>query len=122
MYTSVALNIIFYIFIKINSCSLVSLKLENDWTDLPNFGLKLLFVDVQEKFKRRPNYPFPNVPNTRFPNLTWIPNPRKAGNALVTPLEFQVSMGGGDCLPSDEPSALLPAYSIKKNVLKGCKF
>uniref|UniRef100_A0A2H1V058 SFRICE_018023 n=1 Tax=Spodoptera frugiperda TaxID=7108 RepID=A0A2H1V058_SPOFR len=25
----------------------------------------------------------------------------KAGNALVTPLVFQVSMGGGDCLPSE---------------------
>uniref|UniRef100_A0A2H1WQS5 SFRICE_034783 n=1 Tax=Spodoptera frugiperda TaxID=7108 RepID=A0A2H1WQS5_SPOFR len=24
-----------------------------------------------------------------------------AGNALVTPLVFQVSMGGGDCLPSE---------------------
>uniref|UniRef100_A0A2H1VMF8 SFRICE_031285 n=1 Tax=Spodoptera frugiperda TaxID=7108 RepID=A0A2H1VMF8_SPOFR len=30
------------------------------------------------------------------------PNSQKAGNALVTPLVFQVSMGGGDCLPSEE--------------------
>uniref|UniRef100_A0A2H1W8E6 SFRICE_030988 n=1 Tax=Spodoptera frugiperda TaxID=7108 RepID=A0A2H1W8E6_SPOFR len=29
------------------------------------------------------------------------PNPQKAGNALVKSLVFQVSMGGGDCLPSD---------------------
>uniref|UniRef100_A0A2H1VMM9 SFRICE_007381 n=1 Tax=Spodoptera frugiperda TaxID=7108 RepID=A0A2H1VMM9_SPOFR len=37
-----------------------------------------------------------------------------ARNALVTPLVFQVSMGGGDCLPSGDPSARLPAYTIKK--------
>uniref|UniRef100_A0A2H1VRU7 SFRICE_019336 n=1 Tax=Spodoptera frugiperda TaxID=7108 RepID=A0A2H1VRU7_SPOFR len=39
------------------------------------------------------------------------------GNALVKPLVFQVSMGGGDCLPSGNTSARLPACFIKKNVL-----
>ena len=34
-----------------NCCSLVSLKLENGWTDLANFGLEL-FVEVQRRFKR----------------------------------------------------------------------
>uniref|UniRef100_A0A2H1WI53 SFRICE_034317 n=1 Tax=Spodoptera frugiperda TaxID=7108 RepID=A0A2H1WI53_SPOFR len=29
-------------------------------------------------------------------------NFQKAGNALVKPLVFQVSLGGGDCLPSGE--------------------
>ena len=32
--------------IKMNCCSLVSLKLENGWTDLANFGFKIL-VEVQ---------------------------------------------------------------------------
>uniref|UniRef100_A0A2H1WN63 SFRICE_040728 n=1 Tax=Spodoptera frugiperda TaxID=7108 RepID=A0A2H1WN63_SPOFR len=36
-----------------------------------------------------------------------------AGNAFVTPVVFRVSMGGGDCLPSGDPSARLPAYIIK---------
>uniref|UniRef100_A0A2H1WSM1 SFRICE_026569 n=1 Tax=Spodoptera frugiperda TaxID=7108 RepID=A0A2H1WSM1_SPOFR len=39
-----------------------------------------------------------------------------AGNALITPLLFQASMGGGDCLPSGDPSASLPAYTKKKNL------
>uniref|UniRef100_A0A2H1V231 SFRICE_028148 n=1 Tax=Spodoptera frugiperda TaxID=7108 RepID=A0A2H1V231_SPOFR len=51
------------------------------------------------------------IPN--FPNNPYIPNPRKASNALVTVLVFQVSMSGGDCLPSGDPSTRLPAYSIK---------
>uniref|UniRef100_A0A2H1V7W7 SFRICE_020358 n=1 Tax=Spodoptera frugiperda TaxID=7108 RepID=A0A2H1V7W7_SPOFR len=37
-----------------------------------------------------------------------------SGNALVTPLVFQVPMGGGDCLPSGNTSARLPACIIKK--------
>uniref|UniRef100_A0A2H1V8Y2 SFRICE_022582 n=1 Tax=Spodoptera frugiperda TaxID=7108 RepID=A0A2H1V8Y2_SPOFR len=41
---------------------------------------------------------------------------RCADNALVTPLVFQVSIGGGDCLLSGDPSARLPAYSIKVNI------
>uniref|UniRef100_A0A2H1WZW9 SFRICE_028971 n=1 Tax=Spodoptera frugiperda TaxID=7108 RepID=A0A2H1WZW9_SPOFR len=40
--------------------------------------------------------------------------PKKVGNVHVTPLVFQVSMGGGDCLPSGDTSARLPAYTIKK--------
>uniref|UniRef100_A0A2H1VRB5 SFRICE_038339 n=1 Tax=Spodoptera frugiperda TaxID=7108 RepID=A0A2H1VRB5_SPOFR len=43
----------------------------------------------------------------------------KASSAIVTLLLFQVSIGGGDCLPSGDPSALLPAYTIK-NVLFIC--
>uniref|UniRef100_A0A2H1WVW2 SFRICE_033991 n=1 Tax=Spodoptera frugiperda TaxID=7108 RepID=A0A2H1WVW2_SPOFR len=31
--------------------------------------------------------------------------PKKAGNALVTSLVFRMSMGGGDYLPSGDPSA-----------------
>ena len=38
------------------------------------------------------------------------------GNALVTPLVLRVSMGGGNRLPSDDPSARLPApYAHHKN-------
>ena len=40
--------------------------------------------------------------------------PKKGGNALVTTLVLRVSMGGGDRLPSGEPSARLPRYFIKK--------
>uniref|UniRef100_A0A2H1WG49 SFRICE_015480 n=1 Tax=Spodoptera frugiperda TaxID=7108 RepID=A0A2H1WG49_SPOFR len=39
---------------------------------------------------------------------------QEAGNALVTHLVFQVSMGGGHCLPSGNKCARLPACSIKK--------
>uniref|UniRef100_A0A2H1VRY7 SFRICE_011174 n=1 Tax=Spodoptera frugiperda TaxID=7108 RepID=A0A2H1VRY7_SPOFR len=42
-----------------------------------------------------------NLPNSRFLNNPYIPN-QKAGNALVTPLVFRASMGGGDCLPSGD--------------------
>uniref|UniRef100_A0A2H1WJ53 SFRICE_027294 n=1 Tax=Spodoptera frugiperda TaxID=7108 RepID=A0A2H1WJ53_SPOFR len=35
-------------------------------------------------------------------------------NALVTFLVLRVSMGGGDCLPSEDSSARLPDYTIKK--------
>uniref|UniRef100_A0A2H1VX91 SFRICE_004262 n=1 Tax=Spodoptera frugiperda TaxID=7108 RepID=A0A2H1VX91_SPOFR len=49
---------------------------------------------------RRPNSPIPNLPNPRTTTLKFL-TPKKAGNALVTPLVFQVSMGGGDCLQSD---------------------
>ncbi|WP_218823141.1 hypothetical protein, partial [Akkermansia muciniphila] len=38
----------------------------------------------------------------------------KAGNAFVTPMVVQVSIGSGDCLPSGDPSARLPANFIKK--------
>uniref|UniRef100_A0A2H1WFV8 SFRICE_028804 n=1 Tax=Spodoptera frugiperda TaxID=7108 RepID=A0A2H1WFV8_SPOFR len=44
-------------------------------------------------------------------------DPQKADNALVTPLVFRMSMGGGDCLPSADPSAHLPAYPIKKKLV-----
>uniref|UniRef100_A0A2H1VR30 SFRICE_034605 n=1 Tax=Spodoptera frugiperda TaxID=7108 RepID=A0A2H1VR30_SPOFR len=43
------------------------------------------------------------------------------GNAFVSPLVFRVSMGGGDCLPSGDPSAQIPAYTIKKNRLPKSK-
>ena len=32
----------------------------------------------------------------------------------MTPLVLRVSMGGGDRLPSGDPSARLPSYHIKK--------
>ena len=35
----------------------------------------------------------------------------------MTPLVLQVSMGGGDRLPSGDPSARLPSYLIKKKKL-----
>ena len=36
----------------------------------------------------------------------------------MTPLVLQVSMGGGDRLPSGDPSARLPSYFIKtKNLI-----
>uniref|UniRef100_A0A2H1VWX1 SFRICE_030543 n=1 Tax=Spodoptera frugiperda TaxID=7108 RepID=A0A2H1VWX1_SPOFR len=46
--------------------------------------------------------PFPIFPNTN----PYIPYPQEAGNAFVTPLVFQVSMGGGDCLPSGSDFSL----------------
>uniref|UniRef100_A0A2H1VAL3 SFRICE_006360 n=1 Tax=Spodoptera frugiperda TaxID=7108 RepID=A0A2H1VAL3_SPOFR len=49
----------------------------------------------------------PNLPDFRFPNNPSIPNPQKAGNALITPLVFRVSIGGGNCLPLSTPSAHL---------------
>uniref|UniRef100_A0A2H1VFJ7 SFRICE_014223 n=1 Tax=Spodoptera frugiperda TaxID=7108 RepID=A0A2H1VFJ7_SPOFR len=41
----------------------------------------------------------------------------KASNALVTPLVFRVSMGGGDCLPSGDPSILI-MYRVTVRLLK----
>uniref|UniRef100_A0A2H1VIN1 SFRICE_020813 n=1 Tax=Spodoptera frugiperda TaxID=7108 RepID=A0A2H1VIN1_SPOFR len=70
-------------------------------------------TDVNQRLRCR--FPLPNLPNPRFPNNNpQIPNSQKAGNALVTPLVFQVSMGGGDCLPLGNTSARLPACFIKK--------
>uniref|UniRef100_A0A2H1WR73 SFRICE_032041 n=1 Tax=Spodoptera frugiperda TaxID=7108 RepID=A0A2H1WR73_SPOFR len=54
-----------------------------------------------------------NLLNTRFPSNLEIPNPQRACNALVTPLVFRVSMGGGDCLPSADHSACLQAYIME---------
>ena len=34
----------------------------------------------------------------------------------MTPLVLRVSMGGGDRLPSGDPSARLPSYFIKKKI------
>uniref|UniRef100_A0A2H1V2T1 SFRICE_003651 n=1 Tax=Spodoptera frugiperda TaxID=7108 RepID=A0A2H1V2T1_SPOFR len=62
--------------------------------------------------------PFPTFPIPDFPNKPQIPNPQKAGNALVTPLVFWVSMGSGDCLLSSDPSTRLPAYTIQRKLLK----
>uniref|UniRef100_A0A2H1W3X5 SFRICE_008464 n=1 Tax=Spodoptera frugiperda TaxID=7108 RepID=A0A2H1W3X5_SPOFR len=42
--------------------------------------------------------------------------PLKAGNALVTSLVFQVSMGGGDCLPSGDTT------KINKSIRKSGEF
>uniref|UniRef100_A0A2H1WNL0 SFRICE_014324 n=1 Tax=Spodoptera frugiperda TaxID=7108 RepID=A0A2H1WNL0_SPOFR len=39
-----------------------------------------------------------------------------AGNALITPLVFRVSMGGGDCLQSGDTSASLTTFIIKKKL------
>uniref|UniRef100_A0A2H1X2M9 SFRICE_022935 n=1 Tax=Spodoptera frugiperda TaxID=7108 RepID=A0A2H1X2M9_SPOFR len=58
--------------------------------------------------------PLANLPNLRFSNFPTISNSQKAGNAFVPPLVFRVSMGGGDCLPSRDPSARLPALEHKK--------
>lgn len=44
-----------YNYIKINCCSLVSLKHENNWTDLAYFGFEL-FMEVQGKFKYNHTY------------------------------------------------------------------
>uniref|UniRef100_A0A2H1X0R5 SFRICE_030385 n=1 Tax=Spodoptera frugiperda TaxID=7108 RepID=A0A2H1X0R5_SPOFR len=46
-----------------------------------------------------------------------IGGPITAGNALVTPLVFRVSIGGGDCLLSGDTTTRLPAYTIKKKDL-----
>uniref|UniRef100_A0A2H1VMU4 SFRICE_010038 n=1 Tax=Spodoptera frugiperda TaxID=7108 RepID=A0A2H1VMU4_SPOFR len=64
-------------------------------------GTTLACVLMCELGHWRPNSPLTNLPNRRFPNNNpSIPNPQKAGNALVTPLVFRMSMGDGDCLPS----------------------
>uniref|UniRef100_A0A2H1WD02 SFRICE_021008 n=1 Tax=Spodoptera frugiperda TaxID=7108 RepID=A0A2H1WD02_SPOFR len=52
-------------------------------------------------------------PNRRNTTASQKKDPQNAGNALVTPLVFRLSMGGSDCLPSDDPSARLLAYTIK---------
>uniref|UniRef100_A0A2H1WI31 SFRICE_019176 n=1 Tax=Spodoptera frugiperda TaxID=7108 RepID=A0A2H1WI31_SPOFR len=54
-----------------------------------------------------PITPFPIFP---IPNKPYIPNRQKANNAILTPLVFQLSMAGGDYLPSGDQSRL-PAYS-----------
>uniref|UniRef100_A0A2H1VAU3 SFRICE_012605 n=1 Tax=Spodoptera frugiperda TaxID=7108 RepID=A0A2H1VAU3_SPOFR len=61
------------------------------------------YDDIKAQFPPSPSSPSP-IPD----QLPLIPNSQKSGNALVTPLVFQVSMGGGDCLPSavSEISAL----------------
>uniref|UniRef100_A0A2H1V0Z4 SFRICE_001838 n=1 Tax=Spodoptera frugiperda TaxID=7108 RepID=A0A2H1V0Z4_SPOFR len=48
-----------------------------------------------------------------IPRQPLIPNPQNASNALVTPLVFQMSMGGGDCLPSGDTSARRIVMKIK---------
>uniref|UniRef100_A0A2H1V182 SFRICE_027306 n=1 Tax=Spodoptera frugiperda TaxID=7108 RepID=A0A2H1V182_SPOFR len=53
-----------------------------------------------------PLFPIFSIPDSRTTTLK--SNPQKAGNALVTPLVFQVSMGGGDFLPSGDTSTRLP--------------
>uniref|UniRef100_A0A2H1WVV0 SFRICE_026809 n=1 Tax=Spodoptera frugiperda TaxID=7108 RepID=A0A2H1WVV0_SPOFR len=46
-----------------------------------------------------PPFPIFPIPDFRTTTLKFL-TPKKAGNALVTSLVSQVSMGGGDCLPS----------------------
>uniref|UniRef100_A0A2H1WNN3 SFRICE_026114 n=1 Tax=Spodoptera frugiperda TaxID=7108 RepID=A0A2H1WNN3_SPOFR len=41
----------------------------------------------------------------------------ETGSALITPLVFRVSKGSGHCLSSGDPSARLPAYTIKKDYM-----
>uniref|UniRef100_A0A2H1VEQ9 SFRICE_002834 n=1 Tax=Spodoptera frugiperda TaxID=7108 RepID=A0A2H1VEQ9_SPOFR len=68
-----------------------------------------------EKNEQEISFDTPNLPNHRFQQpLNSLP--RKAGNALVTPLVFQVSMGGGDCILSGDLSARLPAYKKNSNI------
>uniref|UniRef100_A0A2H1VVC0 SFRICE_005511 n=1 Tax=Spodoptera frugiperda TaxID=7108 RepID=A0A2H1VVC0_SPOFR len=50
--------------------------------------------------------PFSIFPNTNSPTTLKFPTPKKAGNTLVTPPVFKVSIGGSNCLPSGDPSAL----------------
>uniref|UniRef100_A0A2H1WJ52 SFRICE_015981 n=1 Tax=Spodoptera frugiperda TaxID=7108 RepID=A0A2H1WJ52_SPOFR len=52
---------------------------------------------------------FPIFPITDTPT-TLNSLPPKAGQALVTPLVFWVYTGGGDCLPSGDPTTRLPYY------------
>lgn len=41
----------------------------------------------------------------------------KVGSALVTPLVFQMSLGGGNRLPSGDPSTRLPPKIRKRLVI-----
>ena len=67
------------------------------------------------------------IVNVVFPQIsegTGGPNPlKRAATHLWTPLELRVSMGGGNRLPSGDPSARLPQTSQKncwpqENILK----
>uniref|UniRef100_A0A2H1VKJ4 SFRICE_020145 n=1 Tax=Spodoptera frugiperda TaxID=7108 RepID=A0A2H1VKJ4_SPOFR len=66
--------------------------------------------------------------STSFPAAERVEWPRTGdatvamlpGNALVTPLVFQVSLGGGDCLPSGNASARLTTCFIKKRKKQRC--
>ncbi|CAH1642346.1 unnamed protein product [Spodoptera littoralis] len=78
------------------------------------------------RLDRRPKYP----PLLQSPQFL---NPQRSSNSqsrkvspipesptifkLLIPkrLVFQVSMGDAECLPSGDPSARLPAYTIKKD-------
>uniref|UniRef100_A0A2H1W510 SFRICE_033677 n=1 Tax=Spodoptera frugiperda TaxID=7108 RepID=A0A2H1W510_SPOFR len=110
----------------VSLCERVSLKLENGWTDLANFGLEL-FEKVQGRFKRvvgetdigsigKGVIGPPVTSHTQRmrcftsvfcsavvslrssrPIRAEVDNPQKASNDLVTPLVFRVSMDGGDC-------------------------
>uniref|UniRef100_A0A2H1VWA8 SFRICE_021203 n=1 Tax=Spodoptera frugiperda TaxID=7108 RepID=A0A2H1VWA8_SPOFR len=59
-------------------------------------------TDVKQRLRcvSIPNSPFPIFLIPDSPTTLKFLTPQKTGNALVTPLVFQVSMGGGDCLPS----------------------
>lgn len=50
------------------------------------------------------------IPNTPLP---YFPNPQITIFKPVTCLVFRVSIDGGNCLPSGDPSARLPACVIK---------
>uniref|UniRef100_A0A2H1VZ25 SFRICE_031746 n=1 Tax=Spodoptera frugiperda TaxID=7108 RepID=A0A2H1VZ25_SPOFR len=67
-----------------------------------------------------PPLPICPIPDSRTTTLKFL-TPQKTSNALVTSLVFQVSIGGGDCLPSGDTSARLPACFIKKRRLRAIR-
>uniref|UniRef100_A0A2H1WDL6 SFRICE_040154 n=1 Tax=Spodoptera frugiperda TaxID=7108 RepID=A0A2H1WDL6_SPOFR len=79
--------------------------LRHEWADstgvIPRPSRKLTLPEDQ--LAPAPFFPILDSPTTRIPNL------QKAGNALLTPLVFRVSIGGGDCMLLGEP-----AYTTKK--------
>uniref|UniRef100_A0A2H1WDE6 SFRICE_034972 n=1 Tax=Spodoptera frugiperda TaxID=7108 RepID=A0A2H1WDE6_SPOFR len=89
------------------SCSFFSIR-SNILERAPSFTDR----QTDGQFMRLPEaqftiFPIPDCSTT----LTFL---TLKGNALVTPLVFRVSMDSGDCLPLGDPSACLPAYTIKQ--------
>uniref|UniRef100_A0A2H1W395 SFRICE_021079 n=1 Tax=Spodoptera frugiperda TaxID=7108 RepID=A0A2H1W395_SPOFR len=70
-------------------------------------------TDVKQRM-RGPIPRFPIFPTSDSPaTLKFLTTKRPS---LVRPLVFQVSIGGGDCLPSGDTSARIPACSIKNKL------